>query len=244
MKILGKIGVRRISNSDLVEIDYSSEDPGICQNTLVILSEVFVASYAEMKVNQSDAVVKYFNQQLVISSKRLSDAEDELLEFNRSNNIINYYEQTKHIASQKEHFEMEYQTVQMNYEATKSVIQVLESKMSSRQKLRVASEDVLELRNRISEKNNKPTSVISMNMKKGFSKGSGRCINKFDFFSYISKYFYLLLQSKPHRRQSRHILLRKYDHLLKWQHLKRLLLHEALRSPIFAGVGRPRLIMA
>lgn len=152
-KILGKIIVRRISNSDLVEIIYTSEDPGICQNTLLVLSQVFVAAYADMKVNQSDAVVKYFNEQLVISSERLAAAEDELLEFNRSNNIINYYEQTKHIASQKEHFEMEYQTVQMNFESAKSVTQLLESRMSSRQKLRLASEDVLNSRNKISEVN-------------------------------------------------------------------------------------------
>ena len=151
--ILGKITVRRISNSDLLEIGYESEDPGICQNTLIILSNVFVRLYSEMKVNQSDAVVKYFNEQLVVSSNRLAEAEDELLEFNRSNNIINYYEQTKHIASQKEHFEMEFQTVQMRHESTKSISLVLESKMSSRQKLRVASEDVLESRNQISEIN-------------------------------------------------------------------------------------------
>jgi uncharacterized protein involved in exopolysaccharide biosynthesis len=151
--LLEKIVVKRISNSDLVEITYTSEDPGICQNTLNILCDVFVRSYADMKVNQSDAVVKYFNQQLVVSSERLAEAEDELLEFNRSNNIINYYEQTKHIASQKEHFEMEYQTVQMNNEAAKSVIKVLESRMSSRQKLQLASQDVLETRNKISEIN-------------------------------------------------------------------------------------------
>ena len=151
--ILGKITVRRISNSDLLEIGYESEDPGICQNTLIILSNVFVRLYSEMKVNQSDAVVKYFNEQLVVSSNRLAEAEDELLEFNRSNNIINYYEQTKHIASQKEHFEMEFQTVQMRHESTKSISLVLESKMSSRQKLRVASEDVLDSRNKISEIN-------------------------------------------------------------------------------------------
>ena len=152
-KLLEKVTVKRISNSDLVEITYTSEDPGICQNTLSILCEVFVRSYADMKVNQSDAVVKYFNQQLLESSKRLAEAEDELLEFNRSNNIINYYEQTKHIASQKEHFEMEYQAVQMNNEAAKSVIKVLESRMSSRQKLQLASKDVLETRNKISEIN-------------------------------------------------------------------------------------------
>lgn len=152
-KIQKKIVVRRISNSDIIELKYNSDDPGICQNTLLILTQVFVKLHSDIKVNQSDAVVKYFQYQLDDSNNRLHAAEDELLEFNRSNNIINYYEQTKHIASQKEHFEMEYQTVQMNYYGTSSVLTVLESKMDARQKLQITSSQVVEKRKLIADLN-------------------------------------------------------------------------------------------
>ncbi len=152
-KILGRINVRRILSSDFVDITFESEDPGICQNTLLILAEVFVKLNAEIKVNQSDAVVKYFDKQLNVSTGRLKGAEEELLDFNRSHKIINYYEQTKHIASEKEHFELEYQKVYIKHHASKAVLKNLESKLGTHVKKRLSSEEILALRDEMSKLN-------------------------------------------------------------------------------------------
>lgn len=152
-KIIGRISVRRILSSDFVDIEFESEDPAICQNTLLILAEVFVKLNAEIKVNQSDAVVKYFQGQLNTSTKLLRSAEDELLDFNRTHNIINYYEQTKHIASEKEHFELEYQKVHIKHYGAKAVLNTLESKLESHEKKRLSSEEIMTLRNELADVN-------------------------------------------------------------------------------------------
>ncbi len=152
-KIIGRISVRRILSSDFVDIEFESEDPAICQNTLLILAEVFVRLNADIKVNQSDAVVKYFEGQLNTSTKHLRSAEDELLDFNRTHNIINYYEQTKHIASEKEHFELEYQKVHIAHYAAKAVLKSLESKLKTHEKKRLSSEGILSLRNKLADVN-------------------------------------------------------------------------------------------
>lgn len=152
-KIIGRISVRRILSSDFVDIEFESEDPAICQNTLLILAEVFVKLNAEIKVNQSDAVVKYFQGQLNTSTKHLRSAEDELLDFNRTHNIINYYEQTKHIASEKEHFELEYQKVHIKHYGAKAVLNTLESKLESHEKKRLSSEEIMTLRNELADVN-------------------------------------------------------------------------------------------
>ncbi|RNC89635.1 MAG: hypothetical protein ED555_09210 [Allomuricauda sp.] len=152
-KIVGKIGVRRVLSSDFVDIEFEADDPAICQNTLLILCEVFVKLNADIKVNQSDAVVKYFEGQLQESTADLKGAEDELLDFNRTHNIINYYEQTKHIASEKEHFELEYQKVFIKHHAAKAVLQNLESKLQSHEKKRLSSEQIMELRNELADVN-------------------------------------------------------------------------------------------
>ncbi|WP_136467662.1 GumC family protein [Flagellimonas onchidii] len=152
-KIVGRISVRRILSSDFVDIEFESEDPGICQNTLLILSEVFVKLNADIKVNQSDAVVKYFEGQLNTSTKTLRKAENELLDFNRTHNIINYYEQTKHIASEKEHFELEYQKVHIKHYAARAVLETLESKLEAHEKKRLSSKDIISLRNELADVN-------------------------------------------------------------------------------------------
>ena len=152
-KIVGRIGVRRILSSDFVDIEFEADDPAICQNTLLILCEVFVKLNADIKVNQSDAVVKYFEGQLQESTFELRGAEDELLSFNRTHNIINYYEQTKHIASEKEHFELEYQKVYIKHHAAKAVLQELQSKLQTHEKKRLSSEQIMELRNELADVN-------------------------------------------------------------------------------------------
>ena len=135
------------------DIEFEAEDPAICQNTLLILSEVFVKLNADIKVNQSDAVVKYFKGQLNTSTKQLRSAEDELLDFNRTHNIINYYEQTKHIASEKEHFELEYQKVHIKHFAAKAVLKTLESKLKTHEKKRLSSEEIVDIRNELADVN-------------------------------------------------------------------------------------------
>ncbi|UOY08110.1 hypothetical protein L0P88_06030 [Muricauda sp. SCSIO 64092] len=152
-KITGKIGLRRISNSDFVDIAYESDDAAICQNTLLILCDVFVKLNADIKVNQSDAVVKYFERQLQNSTEDLRGAENELLDFNRTHNIINYYEQTKHIAAEKEEFEIKYFEVYRKFHAARAILENLESKLETHDRKRIASSSIMDLREQLSKLN-------------------------------------------------------------------------------------------
>jgi hypothetical protein len=114
---------------------------------------VFTDEYSNIKANQSDAVVRYFQSQLEVSNERLALAERELLNFNQSNSIINYYEQTKHIASEKEHFDLTFQDIKMRNAAAQSVLGILEGKMSSRQKMRVNSDEIVTVRKQLAKVN-------------------------------------------------------------------------------------------
>ncbi|MFZ4413969.1 MAG: hypothetical protein ACOYOV_12870, partial [Bacteroidales bacterium] len=95
---INDIVVKRVSTSDLIEITFESDDPGICRLTLEILSKVLITNYREIFQDQTMTVVKWFDEQVKSSAERLKAAEDKLLAFNSDNNIINYYEQTKFIA--------------------------------------------------------------------------------------------------------------------------------------------------
>lgn len=152
-RIGSKIWVKRLSSSDFIEIGYESDDPGICQNTLRILVEVFTMFNTEIKVNNSDEVVKYFQAQLDDAATTLRIAERNMMEFNQAYNIINYYEQTKHIASQREHTELEYQNVLTNYHGAKAILSNLENRLELRQQQRLTSQSVLDIRDEIAEAN-------------------------------------------------------------------------------------------
>ena len=70
--------------------------------TLNIFNEVCIKNYKTIKENRSDEVVRYFESQLRTANQQLKTAEDKLLAFNKENNIINYYEQSKAVAVVKE----------------------------------------------------------------------------------------------------------------------------------------------
>lgn len=152
-RILAEIKVSRVQSSDMVKISYNSDDPGICANTLDLINEVFVRVYSAIKVNQSDAVVSYFQKEIEHAEGELNIAEEELVEFNKAHNIINYYEQTRHIASEKEHFDLSYTEIKMKNTAEASVLKLLESKMTSSEKRRVNSADMLQIRKELSDVN-------------------------------------------------------------------------------------------
>ena len=148
-EIIDKLKVSRIQTSDLIELKYSCDDPGICQYTLRYFNEIFVRTYSELKVNQSDAVVRYFQIQLDTAKARLDNAENELLEFNKTHNIINYYEQTQHITSEKEQFNLTQFELRMKNAGAKSALSALENKLSANEKRIVNSRDINSLRQKL-----------------------------------------------------------------------------------------------
>lgn len=152
-KILSKVKVKRIFSSDMIEISYKSTDPGICQQTLEIFNEVFVDKYSMIKLIQSDAILKYFQKQLDEAHSKLDIAEDQLLNFNKRNNIINYYEQSEHITIQKERFSAYYNELKMEHEAAIAVLKVLENKLTAQQKKELNNSQIINLRNEIARLN-------------------------------------------------------------------------------------------
>jgi polysaccharide biosynthesis transport protein len=132
--------IYRINNSDLVRLIYLSDDPGICQQTLKIIAHVFVKNYKMLKENQTDMVVEYFRRQVDSADRQLQSTEDKLLKFNRRNNIINYAEQTKYIAAQKEDLDLFYQNEQVRMAQSSAALRELETKLTRKDSIYLKSD--------------------------------------------------------------------------------------------------------
>ncbi|MEA3495275.1 MAG: LysM peptidoglycan-binding domain-containing protein [Bacteroidota bacterium] len=151
IKALSRMKIKRIGNSDLVEISYETDDPGICQYSLVLLTEVFIKNYKHLKENQTDAVVKYFQRQVNMANNRLQLAEDKLLNFNQKNNIINYYEQTKFIAEQKEELDLTFQNENMRRASADAALKKVEGRLNIRNNINLTSSEILDKRHRLAD---------------------------------------------------------------------------------------------
>ena len=148
---ISKATVQRIKSSDLITLKYKSNDPGITYQTLIHLTSVFIKSKKNINENQSDAVVKYFQGEVDRASGRLTAAEDRLLNFNKSNNIINYYEQSKAIAVTKEDLDIMYQREQIRFQAARAVITTLEDQLELQDRVQLKTMEILRNRNALSE---------------------------------------------------------------------------------------------
>ncbi|MGG9961980.1 hypothetical protein [Ferruginibacter sp. SUN106] len=153
IKAISTIKAERIANSDLIKLTYEVNDPGICQQTLAIFNEVCIKNYKHIKENRSDAVVKYFESQLSQANVQLKIAEDKLLGFNKSNNIINYYEQSKAVAVVKEDMEVDYNNKKAQLAGTEAATKRLEEKLNIQQLVQLKSNAVLEKRKQLGDIN-------------------------------------------------------------------------------------------
>ena len=152
-KDISSVKAQRIANSDLVQLDYETDDPGICQQTLALLTEVCIRNYKNIKENRSDAVIKYFEHQLKLAAERLRIAEDKLLEFNKANNIINYYEQSKAVAVVKEDLDVEYNNKKIKLAGIDAGIRRLEEKLNIQQQIQLKSTKILEKKGQLGDLN-------------------------------------------------------------------------------------------
>lgn len=140
IRSIKSLQIYRIQNSDLVRLVYTSDDPGICQQTLKIIAHVFVKNYKLLKENQTDQVVDYFRRQVDSADRQLRGTEDKLLTFNRRNNIINYAEQTKYIAAQKEDLDLYYANEQVRMAQSAAALRELETKLTRRDSIYLKSD--------------------------------------------------------------------------------------------------------
>jgi hypothetical protein len=62
--ITSRLKVLQLEKSDIIDIAYSANDPGICYNTLDILNEVFANQYQQLRYGETMNVIKFFEKEV------------------------------------------------------------------------------------------------------------------------------------------------------------------------------------
>lgn len=132
---LSGIGVKRIFNSDMLEIDYSANDPGVAYNTLLLLSEEFVKQYEFLRFGETNNVIEYFRRELARLAKSLRMSEDSLTQYFIEKKVINYGEQTKQIAALARDYDLIYNEVLLRLTSSSKTVDELDEKIKEQTKL-------------------------------------------------------------------------------------------------------------
>ncbi len=156
---LSRIQVDRILDSDMLLIQYSSDDPGVAYNTLVLLNDEFVKQYELLRFGQTNDVVEYFRNELAKLSKKLRISEDSLTMYNVQKRIINYSEQTKQVTALANDFELQYNDALLRYTSAKTAVDNLEVRIKEQIKTIQNNTEFLDKLNELSNLNTKLTRV-------------------------------------------------------------------------------------
>ena len=139
--ITSRLKVLQLNRSDIIDIGYSANDPGIAYNTLDILNEVFARQYAQLRYGETNNVIKFFEREVARLYRILTHAEDDLIRYNVEKRIINYGEQTKVLAGMDGNQQYSDNDLLKNQATTRALMDYLERQLGDRAKIIKANKD-------------------------------------------------------------------------------------------------------
>lgn len=132
---LDKIEVKRAGTSDILNITYTSADPGITQKTVSILIDELIKAYEILRFKATNDVIAYFKEQVRLTKKELDKQENDLMNYCVQERVINYPEETKALAGTRYSVDNHMEDVMRQYEAATALRKMLEDKMDIRAKI-------------------------------------------------------------------------------------------------------------
>jgi uncharacterized protein involved in exopolysaccharide biosynthesis len=158
---LSKIKVERIGTSDIMEMTYSSNDPGIAYNTILFIYDEFVKEYKTLRFGEVDDVIAYFMRELEIAKNNLTSSEDALTRYNVANRIVNYDKQTEDLTGLDKEHQINYEQLLRDYYSSIAELEVLDKNMKGFTQSMKNNTDFL---NRITDLVQKSKSVAYVSM--------------------------------------------------------------------------------
>lgn len=155
LEALKSIKASRISNSDLIKISYETNDPYICKRTLELLEESFMRKNRLLREGQTGSVVSYFENETRKAFSKLDSTEKTFLDFNKSNDIINYYEQTKAVAGEREDLYALNHNLEMDKMSSKSSLEKVNDNIKGRENQTFYNTDIIKEREKLANVYNK-----------------------------------------------------------------------------------------
>ncbi len=147
---LKNIKVLRIGNSDILQVTYSADDPGIAYNTLEILNKEFIGQYEEIRFGETNDVIKYFEAELAKYERLLHSQEDSLTDFYVKNRIINYDYETQEVAGMNSDFEIKRDLTLRENRSSQELVDYLEKRIGDQIRLLRDNSVFMDKLNRIS----------------------------------------------------------------------------------------------
>lgn len=152
---LNGIEIKRVGNSDILDISYTSSDPGITQKTVAYLIDELIQAYEDIRFKATQDVIAYFEEQVRKTKMELSKEEDDLMKYNVEQGVINYNEETEALALTRYEVDDRMEEVKRRYEGAVALREMLDDKMGIRAQMLRNNSNLLKELNQVTKLNQK-----------------------------------------------------------------------------------------
>lgn len=132
LQALNNIEIKRAGNSDILDISYTSADPGITQKTVIYLIDELITAYEEIRFKATNDVIAYFEEQVRKTRIALNEEEDKLMHYNVEQGVINYVKETEALSATRYHVDDRVEEAQRTYHAAVTLREMLDERMDVR----------------------------------------------------------------------------------------------------------------
>jgi capsular polysaccharide biosynthesis protein len=148
---LSKIQAGQIGTSELVQMQYSTSDPAICYETLVLTNRVFMAKHDSLFSTQAKSVIGYFDTITNHAFDKLHVAEQKLLDFSKQNNIADYEQEINISTESKTASLQKLNDLQGQYAGAVASLKTIEQSLKNAGVSNLESEDIIQQKERLGE---------------------------------------------------------------------------------------------
>lgn len=150
---LDEIIVERAGVSDIINLTYTSADPGMTQQTLIILIDELSKAYEVLRFKSTNDVIKYFEEQVRLAKIRLNEEEEALMQYCVQERVINYNEETEALSATRYAVDDRLELAMREYEGTVALRKMLDEKMDIRSQIIRNNTNLLQQLDKISKLN-------------------------------------------------------------------------------------------
>lgn len=161
--IANKLKVVRLGSSDMIQITYNANDPGIAYNTLDILNDEFIDQYQQIRFGETNNVIKFFEGETARLYRLLVNAEDSLIAYNVAKRIINYAEQTKMVANMDAAHQTADNDLLMNKAVADATVNYLEDQLGEKKNIITSNSEFIAQLNTVSKLKSRVSNLELMN---------------------------------------------------------------------------------
>jgi uncharacterized protein involved in exopolysaccharide biosynthesis len=165
-RINRELKATRKNTSDMLEMEYQSNDPAVAQNSLQYVIDVFKQRYNSFKSSETESVVGFFETQTNAARQKLESAEQRIKSFDTRNRIVNFDEQAKNTAAMREVLYDQYNKELMSAQAAKAALDVLNQRVNDRSQVITTNDELSNKKNELSEVNSKLAVARAYNQSK------------------------------------------------------------------------------